>query len=173
MEIAKKTLQMVREHLPPSGTKIGEYVFLGSDDLWIGTVGSLRPFVTVAEDRWPMGGGFLLIVMIDGPVYIAELDSNDTAAKLDDYNTLDLRQDNLVDYCATDFPKFMEIMRLYTIALETTPNPDDVFDEKGYERLEKAGTMLRQQIEKIDSKAVEDMNGFWSTMIEELGSGMW
>lgn len=28
MEIAKKTLQMVREHLPPSGTKIGEYVFL-------------------------------------------------------------------------------------------------------------------------------------------------
>ena len=68
MEIAKKTLQMVREHLPPSGTKIGEYVFLGSDDLWIGTVGSLRPFVTVAEDRWPMGGGFLLIVMIDGPV---------------------------------------------------------------------------------------------------------
>ena len=31
MEIAKKTLQMVREHLPPSGTKIGEYVCLFLD----------------------------------------------------------------------------------------------------------------------------------------------
>ena len=64
-------------------------------------------------------------------------------------------------------------MRLYTIALETNPNPDDVFDKKGYERLKKAETMLRQQIEKIDSRAVEDMNGFWSTIIEEFGSGMW
>ncbi|MCI8811203.1 MAG: hypothetical protein HFF84_14110 [Oscillibacter sp.] len=172
MEITEKTLQMVKEHMPPPGTEFRGYVFLAPDDLWIGTVESLRPFVAVAEDRWPDNGGFLLIVMADGPVYIAELDSEDMV-ELDDCGALDFRQDNLVDYCAADFPKFMEIMRLCITALETTPNPDDVFDEEGYEELVEAEKILRQQVGKIDPKAIEDVNGFWSVMIEEFGSGMW
>ena len=93
--------------------------------------------------------------------------------ELDDCGALDFRQDNLVDYCAADFPKFMEIMRLCITALETTPNPDDVFDEEGYEELVEAEKILRQQVGKIDPKAIEDVNGFWSVMIEEFGSGMW
>ena len=72
MESMEKTLQMVKKYLPLPGTEFRSYVFLGPDDLWMGTIESQLPFVVVAEDRWPDGGGFLLIVMADGPVYIAE-----------------------------------------------------------------------------------------------------
>ncbi len=172
MENMEKTLQMVKKYLPLPGTEFRGYVFLGPDDLWMGTIESQRPFVVVAEDRWPGGGGFLLIVMADGPVYIAELDFNDTA-KPDCGGILDLGQDSLVDYCAADFPKFIEIMTLYFTALETTPNPDDMFDEEGNEKLAEAEKLLRQQIEKIDPKAIEDLDSFWSVTAEEFGAGMW
>ena len=107
-----KTLRMVRTHLPAPGTELGIYTFLAPDALWIGTVDAQRPFVVVAEEYvGGENGTFLLIVLSDGPVYVAELDGS--MAKKPDYrDALDLQEENLIDYCAADFPKFMEIRTL-------------------------------------------------------------
>ena len=148
-----ETLQMVKEHLPAPGTMLGEFTFLAPDALWTGEVEN-RPFVAIAEDRWPVSGGMYLMVTADGPVYIADLESND-----------------LIDYCAASFPQFMEIMKLFLAALETTPSPS-VFDDEGMKKCEETEQILRQQIMEIDPTAIEDIEGFWSTWIEELGSGM-
>lgn len=171
MDITEKTLQMVKEHLPLPGTELGCYTFLAPDALWAGTLESRHPFVVVAEDNWGVGGALILIVMAVGPVCIAELNSYDTENP--DYrDALDLELDSLIDYCAADFPKFMEIMRLYLATLETIPQSVSVFDDEGLEKCAEAEKVLRQQIAKIDPTAIEDVNGLWSTIIEEMGSGM-
>ena len=171
MELIEKTLQMVKKHLPPPGTELGCYTFLAPDALWTGTVESQHPFVVVAEDNWGVWDGLIMIVMADGPVHIAALNSSDV--KNPDYhNTLDLEQDSLISYCAADFPKFMEIMKLYQATLETIPCCPDVFDDEGLEKCAEAERVLRQQIMKIDPTAIEDTESLWSTTIEEMGSGM-
>ncbi len=153
MDTMEKTLQMVREYLPAPGTMLGEFTFLAPDALWTGDV-ETQPFVAVAEDRWPYSGGMFLMVMADGPVYIADIESNDR-----------------IDYCAASFPQFMEIMKLFLETLENTPSPS-VFDDDGMEKCAEAEQVLRQQIMNIDPTAIEDLEGFWSTHIEELGSDM-
>ena len=170
MENLEKTLQMVKNYLPSAGTELGCYTFLTPDALWTGRVETQCPFVVVAEESWTPPT-FIIIVMADGPVYIAELSSEDTA-KSDYRNDLNLGQDRLINYCAADFPKFMEIMKLYFEALENTPCPD-VFDDEGFEKCAETEKLLRQQISKIDPTAIEDVDeGLWSTLIEELGYGM-
>jgi len=144
---------MVIGHLPAPGAALSEFEFLAPDKLWTGEAEG-QPFVAVAEDRWPYGGGMFLMVRADGPVWIADLEGN-----------------GLVDYCAAGFPQFMEIMKLYQAALETTPVPD-VFDDESFEKCEEAQRILRQQIMEIDPTAVADVNGFWSTRIEEMELGM-
>lgn len=153
MDTMKKTVQMIKEYLPAPGTMLREFTFLSPDALWSGVTEG-RSFVAVAEDRWPSNAGMFLLVMDDGPVYVAALESNE-----------------LIDYCATGFPQFMEIVKLYLAALETVPSPD-VFDDEGMEECAEAERELRQQFKEIDPTAIEDIDGFWSTLIEELGSGM-
>ena len=98
----KPIIQMVREFLPAPGTMVGEFTFLSPDALWGGTLDNGLSFVAVAEDRWPDGGMFLM-VLEDGRVYVGDLDGY-----------------CLVDYCT----------------------------------------------------AIADVEGFWSTIIEEFGAGM-
>ena len=169
MEIKEKTIQMIKEHLPAPGTELGCYTFLASDVLWTGTMESQRSFVVVAEDNWDVSSGLLIIVMEDGPVHIAVFNSD----KPDYRSALDLEQYSLIDYCAADFPKFMEIMKIYLVALETISHPEFASDDEDYE--EKCAEMeraLRQQVVKIDPTAIEDTESLWSTSIEELGAGM-
>ena len=92
---------------------------MAPEDLWTGTVDTQRQFVVVAEEDNAGGNAaFLMIVLSDGPVYIAELcDSQTEQAAARD--TLDLREENLICYCAADFPKFMEIMKLYLAVYQT------------------------------------------------------
>lgn len=150
----EKILQSVRKYLPAPGTELGCYTFLAPDALWTGETNGM-PFVVVAEDRWsPDGGGFLIAVTGEGAVYILDLDSKET-----------------VDYCAAGFPQFMEIMKLYQKLREDTPDPS-VFDEEGLRACEEAEQTFRQQVMEIDPSAIADEEGLWSTMIEELGSGM-
>ena len=173
MQIKEKTIQMIREHLPAPGTDLGCYTFLAPDALWTGTVESQRPFVVVAKDNyWPGGGGPIIVVMEDGPVHIAWLTSDDVANP--DYrSTLDLEQESLISYCAADFPKFMEIMKLYMEAMETISRPGFASDDDEYEEnCAKIEQVLRQQTAKIDPTAIEDTESLWSTSMEELGSGM-
>ena len=149
----EKTLQMIKEHLP-AGTKLDVYTFLTVDKLWTGETNGM-PFVAVAEDRWGYNkGGFFLAVTIEGAVYIADLENG-----------------NFTSYCAAGFPQFIEIMKLYQAALENVPSPG-VGDEDGYRYCQEAEQILRQKIMKIDPTAIEDLNGFWSIRIEELGYGM-
>ncbi|MDE7477529.1 MAG: SUKH-4 family immunity protein [Lachnospiraceae bacterium] len=170
MKIIEQTLQIVKDNLPPLGTELGCYTFLTPDTVWTGTVESQRPFVVVAEDTWSDDSGLIIIVMADGPVYIAGWNSDDTA-KSDYRISLDLSQDSLLNYCATDFSKFMQIMNLYLTALENTHCPD-IFDEEGMKKCEETERRLRHQIAQIDPSAIEDVEGLWSTLLEELGSGM-
>ena len=110
-----------------------------------------------------------MIVLSDGPVYIAELcDSQTEQAAARD--TLDLREENLICYCAADFPKFMEIMKLYLAVYQTVA--EAVPEGEDSELYSEAEQELRQQIEAIDPTAIADENGLWSTMLEEFGSGM-
>lgn len=153
MDILEKTLQMVREHLPAPGTELGAYTFLAPDALWTGEAEG-RPFVAAAEDRWPSGGGFFLAVTAEGPVYTAELDGF-----------------GLTGYCAAGFPQFMELMGLYQAAAASMVSPD-ADDEEGFRLCEEAGQELRRQAEEADPSAVEDEEGFWSCLIEELEMGM-
>ena len=154
MSTVEQTLQMVKKYLPEPGTPLGDYVFLAPDALWTGELEG-EPFVVVAEDRWPFdGGGFLIAVMAKGEVRI-----------------LDLENYEPMDYCAAGFPQFMEIMELLMEARENTPYPD-VDDEEGFRVCEEAERVFRQQVMEIDPSAIEDVEGLWSTMIEELGAGM-
>lgn len=175
MEITKimqATIQVIKAQLPKPGTQLGCYTFLGPEDLWTGTVASQRPFVVVAEDNWGDGGGLLIIVMADGPIHVAEL-TGDEVAEPDYRNALDLKQDSLIDCCAADFIKFMEIMKLYLAALETISHPEFAFDDEDYEeKCAKLEKTLRQQAAKIDPTAIEDTESLWSTLMEELGAGM-
>ncbi|MDE6129937.1 MAG: hypothetical protein K2G16_12220, partial [Lachnospiraceae bacterium] len=132
MELKEMTIKIIREHLPTQGTRLGCYTFLAPDALWTGTVESQRPFVVVAEDDWGDGSGLIIIVMEDGPVHIAELNPEDVGNP--DYrSTMDLKQESLVDYCAADFPKFMEIMKLFMEAMETISHPGFASDDDEYE----------------------------------------
>ena len=108
----------------------------------------------MAEDRWPTGGMFLM-VLEDGRVYVGDLEGY-----------------YLVDYCAASFPQFMQIMELYQKAVETTPQPEETNWEEYEGCCERAEQVLRQQVLEIDTTAVADVEGFWSTIIEEFGSGM-
>ncbi len=151
MSDMEKILQTIKEYLPATGTELRIYSFLAADKLWTGETNGI-PFVAVAEDRWSCGGGYFLAVTISGAVYISELDSG-----------------NFVNYCASGFPQFMEIMKLYQAALETIP---DVEDEECYRYYKEVEQTLRKQIAEIDPTAIEDTESFWSTLIEELGYGM-
>ena len=165
-----ETLQLVKAHLPAPGAELGVYTFLAPEDLWTGTVDTQRQFVVVAEEDNAGGNAaFLMIVLSDGPVYIAELcDSQTEQAAARD--TLDLREENLICYCAADFPKFMEIMKLYLAVYQTVA--EAVPEGEDSELYSEAEQELRQQIEAIDPTAIADENGLWSTMLEEFGSGM-
>ena len=94
MDKVKTIIQMVREFLPAPGTRLGEFTFLSPDALWGGTLDK-KPdglsFAVVAEDRWPDGGMFLM-VLENGRVYVGDLDGY-----------------CLVVYCAASFPQFMMI----------------------------------------------------------------
>ncbi len=165
-----ETLQLVKAHLPAPGAELGVYTFLAPEDLWTGTVDTQRQFVVVAEEDNAGGNAaFLMIVLSDGPVYIAELcDSQTEQAAARD--TLDLREENLICYCAADFPKFMEIMKLYLAVYQTVA--EAVPEGEDSELYSEAEQEIRQQIEAIDPTAIADENGLWSTMLEEFGSGM-
>ena len=89
-----KTLRMVRTHLPAPGTELGIYTFLAQ------MPSGLAPWTHSVL----CGGGrairgrrkrtFLLIVLSDGGVYVAELDGS--MAKKPDYrDALDLQEENL------------------------------------------------------------------------------
>ena len=74
-----ETLQLVKAHLPAPGAELGVYTFLAPEDLWTGTVDTQRQFVVVAEEDNAGGNAaFLMIVLSDGPVYIAELCDSQT-----------------------------------------------------------------------------------------------
>lgn len=153
-------IQMVREYLPALGTWVGGFLFLSPDALWGGTLDK-KPdgssFVAVAEDQWPDGGMFLM-VLEDGRVCVGDLDGY-----------------YLVDYCAASFPQFMQIMELYQKAVEMTPYPEESGEKKFgefEECRERAEQVLRQQVLEIDPTAIADVEGFWSTIIEEFGAGM-
>lgn len=174
MKKVKTIIQTVREFLPASGTRLGEFLFLSLDALWGGTLDNGLSFAAVAEDRWPDGGMFLM-VLEDGRVCVGDLNGY-----------------YLVDYCAASFPQFMMIMESYQEAVETTPYPGEADWEESEEHCERAEQVLRQQIleEKfeecrenaeqvlrqvvmdIDPTAIADVEGFWSTIIEEFGAGM-
>ena len=168
MENMESTMQMVKELLPLPGTELGSYTFLEPEDLWTGMVETEGPFVAVAEDNWNVGGMIIIIVMADGPVYIADLVGIDTT-KADFRSNLVLREDSLLNYCAADFSKFMKIMKLYMAAVESILDSESEFDEEESEEMERS---LRQQFAEIDPTAVEDSDSLWSTLIEELGEGM-
>ena len=177
MDTVKTIIQMVRGFLPSPGTMLGEFTFLSPDALWGGTLDK-KPnglsFAVVAEDRWPDGGMFLM-VLENGRVYVGDLDGY-----------------CLVVYCAASFPQFMMIMESYQEAVETTPYPEKADWEESKEHRERAEQVLRQQIleeefEKcrenaehvlrqvvmdIDPTALADLDGFWSPIIEEFGAGM-
>lgn len=150
-------IQMVREYLPAPGTWLGGFQFLSPDALWGGTLDK-KPegssFAAVAEDQWP-DGGMLLMVLEDGRVHVGDLNGY-----------------YLVDYCAASFPQFMQIMKLYQKAVETTPCPEEAGWEEYEECCERAEQVLRQQVLEIDPTAIADVEGFWSTIIEEFGAGM-
>ena len=111
----KPIIQMVREFLPAPGTMVGEFTFLSPDALWGGTLDNGLSFVAVAEDRWPDGGMFLM-VLENGRVYVGDLDWY-----------------CLIVYCAASFPQFMMIMESYQEAVKTTP-----YQEKSdWEKFEK------------------------------------
>lgn len=170
----KPIIQMVREFLPAPGTMVGEFTFLSPDALWGGTLDNGLSFAAVAEDRWPDGGMFLM-VLEDGRVYVGDLDG-----------------DCLVDYCAASFPKFKMIMEAYQEAVETTPYPEEadwegfkehceraeqvlwqqMLEEEFEECRKNAEQFLRQVVMDIDPTAIADAEGFWSTIIEEFGAGM-
>ena len=170
----KTIIQTVREFLPASGTRLGEFLFLSPNALWGGTLDNGLSFAAVAEDRWPDGGMFLM-VLEDGRVCVGDLNGY-----------------YLVDYCAASFPQFMMIMESYQEAVETTHYPGEADWEESEEHCERAEQVLRQQIleEKfeecrenaeqvlrqvvmdIDPTAIADVEGFWSTIIEEFGAGM-
>lgn len=170
----KNIIQMVREFLPAPGTMVGGFTFLSPDALWGGTLDNGLSFAAVAEDGWPDGGMFLM-VLEDGRVYVGDLDRY-----------------CLVDYCAASFPRFMMIMESYQEAVGTTPYPGEtdweeseehceraeqvlwqqILDEEFKECRENAEQFLRQVVMDIDPTAIADVEGFWSTIIEEFGAGM-
>lgn len=94
-------------------------------------------------------------------------------AKKPDYrDALDLQEENLIDYCAADFPKFMEIMRLYMTAWKKAVAVGAAYFEEDDAYFEQAERVLRQQIAAIDPTAIADAESLWSTMAEEFGYGM-
>lgn len=177
MDKVKTIIQMVRGFLPSPGTMLGEFTFLSPDALWGGTLDK-KPdglsFAVVAEDRWPDGGMFLM-VLENGRVYVGDLDGY-----------------CLVDYCTASFPKFKMIMEAYQEAVDTTPYPEkadcegfeehcereeqvlwqQMLEEEFEECRKNAEQFLRQVVMDIDPTAIADVEGFWSTIIEEFGAGM-
>lgn len=158
-------LQIVKEHLPQTGMELGIYTFLAPDALWIGKLKSQRSFVTVAEDTVL---GLYIVVMDDGSVHLLELPDERKR-----YDLSNLDEDDIIGYCSANFPAFMEIMNLYMEAerrlAELEPTVEtDVFEKE----CEQAEAELRKKVDKIDSTAIEDPEGLWSTMIEEMGAGI-
>lgn len=154
MNCMENTLQMIKNILPEAGTELGSFTFLAADRLWTGETDGI-PYVVVAEDRWPCNqGGFCLAVTLEGAVYVSDLDNGSFTA-----------------CCASGFSQFIEILKLYQSALNTASSLDmeDEECDRHYEELEQT---LLQQIMEIDAAAIEDTEGFWSTCIEELISGV-
>lgn len=158
-------LQIVKEHLPQAGTELSIYTFLASDDLWLGKLKSQRSFVAVAEDTIL---GLYIVVMDDGSVHLLELPD-----ERKHYDLSNLDEDHIIGYCSTNFPAFMEIMNLYMEAERRLADLEPAVETDVFEKeCEKAEAELRRKVDKIDSTAIEDPDGLWSTMIEEMGAGI-
>lgn len=158
-------LQIVKAHLPQAGTELSIYTFLASDALWLGKLKSQRSFVAVAEDTIL---GLYIVVMDDGSVHLLELPDE---RKL--YDLSDLDEDHIIGYCSTSFPAFMEIMNLYLEAERRLADLEPAVETDVFEKeCEKAEAELRRKVDEIDSTAIEDPEGLWSTMIEEMGAGI-
>ncbi len=158
-------LQIVKEHLPQTGTELGIYTFLAPDALWIGKLKSRRSFVTVAEDTIL---GLYIVVMDDGSVHLMELPNERKR-----YDLSNLDEDDIIGYCSANFPAFMEIMNLYMEAERRLADLESTVETDVFEiECEKAETELRKMVDKIDATAIEDSEGLWSTMIEEMGAGI-
>lgn len=158
-------LQIVKDHLPTADMELGIYTFLSPDTLWSGTLKSRRSFVTVAEDTVM---GLYIVVMDDGTVRLMEIPDEKNRR-----NPSNLNEDHLIGYCAADFPSFMKIMNLYIKAEKRLAILEPILDAETFEsKCAEEGAELRRQVEKIDSTAVEDIEGLWSTMIEEMEAGI-
>lgn len=67
----------------------------------------------------------------------------------------------------------MEIMNLYMEAERRLADLEPAVEIDVFEKeCEKAEAELRRKVDKIDSTAIEDPDGLWSTMIEEMGAGI-
>ena len=158
-------LQIVKDHLPMAGTELGIYIFLAPDALWLGKLKSQRSFVTVAEDT---DLGLYIVVMDDGAVHFMELPGERKR-----YDLSNLAEDHIIGYCAANFPAFIEIMNLYMEAERRLADLEPVVETDVFEKeCEKEEAELRREVDKIDSTAIEDPDGLWSTMIEEMGAGI-
>ncbi len=153
MDTLEKTLETVKKHLPAPGTELLGFAFLPPEALWTGTSNG-RPFVAVAEDRWPFCGGLFLLATMEGPVFVADLENY-----------------NQCSYCAASFPQFMEITKLFLETVNAVTSPS-TFDGGFLARCEEAEQVLRKKIAQIDASAIADEEGFWSTTVEELGYGI-
>lgn len=106
--------------------------------------------------------------MDDGSVHLLELPDE---RKLYDLSNLD--EDHIIGYCSTNFPAFMAIMNLYMEAERRLADLEPAVETDVFEKeCEKAEAELRRKVDKIDSTAIEDPDGLWSTMIEEMGAGI-
>lgn len=158
-------LQIVKEHLPQAGTELGIYTFLAPDAIWSGKLKSRRSFVTVAEDA---DLGLYIVVMDDGSVRLMELPGERKR-----YDLSNLGEKHVIGYCAAGFPTFMEIMDLYMEVERRLADIEPTVETDVFEKeCEQAEVELRKKVDKIDSTAIEDPEGLWSTMIEEMGASI-
>ena len=157
--------QIVKGHLPQAGTELGIYTFLAPDAIWLGKLKSQRSFVSVAEDA---DLGIYIVVMDDGSVHLMELPGERKR-----YDMSNLAEDHVIGYCAANFPAFMEIMNLYIVAERCLADLEPTVDTEVFEKeCEEVATELHRKVEEIDSTAIADPEGMWSTMIEEMGAGI-
>ena len=164
MDKVKTIIQKVREFLPAPGTMLGEFTFLSPDALWGGTLDK-KPdglsFAVVAEDRWPDGGMFLM-VLENGRVYVASfpqfmmiMESYQEAVETTPYPE------------KADWEESKEHRERAEQVLR-----QQILEEEFEKCRENAEQVLRQVVMDIDPTALADLDGFWSPIIEEFGAGM-